>query len=362
MIETYRIDSTKIRIPLEDCEVLNEGLFSHYVLVNELTGEVSNTDFKRNCWIGQTNGIKCRIAVESIKTSLATRGGHPTLGKYVTMVITSKMLGKDYFKGISKETLPIVYDYVMSLGVIHCSYDTFQLALTTDTDICKDFKASFNEMRDLFNLMELQSVPYSKRGVGVRAYTKGENENGIEWNDRNTTSLKHPFVKLYSKHLDLYGQGIRQDRKDFANNYINESDCKDVYRVEVTVKNKKAFRAYEVTDTRLCSIVDLSQEKMSQIVSNSLKKNTVRPTKTKTKSEKSDMTPQEKFIYNNLSIILHSTPYSIAIQMMTEDLPPSSRVQYTKKVDAIYTKWIKGKESYKSENLEQLMKTVGWVF
>jgi hypothetical protein len=362
MIGIHKIDSTKVRIPFDDCEILNEGLLSHYVLVNELTGEVSNTDFKKNCWIGETNGVKCRIAVESVNSALSAKGEPPKLGRYITLVITSKMLGKDYFKGITKETLPKVYDYVMRLEVFKCSYDVWQNSMVTDTDICKDFKASFDEMRQLFQVMERSSIPYSKRGVGVKAYIKGENQNGIEWNDRNTVSLKHPFIKVYSKHLDLYGQGIRQDRKDFSSAYINEADCKDVYRVETTVKNRKAFKTYEVTDTRLCSIVDLSQEKMAEIVSNSLKKNTVRPTRTKTKTNKSEMTPQERTIYNSLSMILHSTPYTIAVQMITEDLPPSSRVQYTKKYDAVYNKWIKGKEPYKAEEMEQLMETVGWVF
>ena len=304
MIGAYKIDSTKIRIPFEDCEILNDGILSHYVLVNELTGEVSNTDFKKNCWIGQTNGVKCRIAIESVNSALSAKGEPPKLGRYITLVITSKMLEKDYFKGITKETLPKVYDYVMGLEVFKCSYDVWQNSMVTDTDICKDFKAPFDKMREVFQLMEKSSVPYSKRGVGVKSYIKGENQNGIEWNDRNTTSLKHPFVKAYSKYLDLFGEGIRQDRKDFADAYINEADCKDMYRTEATVKNRKAFKAYEVTDTRLCSIVDLSQEKMSEIVSKSLKKNTVRPTRTNTKTKKSEMTPQERTIYNTLSMIL----------------------------------------------------------
>lgn len=361
MIGTHKIDSTKIRIPFDDCEILNDGILSHYVLVNELTGEVSNTDFKKNCWIGESNGVKCRIAIESVNSALSAKGEPPKLGRYITLVITSKMLGTDYFKGITKETLPKVYEYVMGLEVFKCSYDVWQNAMVTDTDICKDFKASFDEMRQLFQLMERSSIPYSKRGVGVRAYIKGENQNGIEWNDRNTTSLKHPFVKVYSKELDFYGQGIRQDRKEFATTYINQSDCNNTYRVESTVKNRKAFKAYEVTDTRLCSIADLSQEKMAEIVSKSLKKNTVRPTRTQTKTKKSDMTPQERTIYNTLSMILYNTPYSIAVQLITEDLPPSSRVQYTKKYDAVYNKWIKGKEPYKAEEMEQLMETVGWV-
>jgi hypothetical protein len=361
MIGTYKIDSTKIRLPFDDCEILNEGILSHYVLVNELTGEVSNTDFKRNCWIGEANGVKCRIAIESVNSTVSAKGEPPRLGRYITLVITSKMLGTDYFKGITKETLPIVYDYVMGLEVFKCSYDVWQNAMVTDTDICKDFKASFDEMRQLFQLMERSSIPYSKRGVGVKTYIKGESQNGIEWNDRNTTSQKHPFVKVYSKQLDFYGEGIRQDRKEFAATYINQADCNDIYRVESTVKNRKSFKAYEVTDTRLCSIVDLSQEKMAEIVSKSLKKNTIRPTRTQTKTKKSDMTPQERTIYNSLSMILHSTPYSIAVQLITEDLPPSSRVQYTKKYDAVYNKWIKGREPYKAEEMERLMETVGWV-
>jgi len=208
--------------------------------------------------------------------------------------------------------------------------------------------------------MEKHSNPYTKKGIGVRSYIDGNNQNGIEWNDRNTTSLRHPFVKVYSKYLDMYGDNIKKDRRDFAKSYIQREDCKDLYRVEVTLKNRKAFKAYGVSNTTLMDIVGLSQEKMALMVSKSLNKNISKPSRKPTKP-KEGMTPQERFIYNGLSMILVSTPYNIAIQLMTEDLPPSSRVQYIKKVEAIYTKWIKDQETYKTENIDKLMRTVGWM-
>lgn len=72
------------------------------------------------------------------------------------------------------------------------------------------------------------------------------------------------------------------------------------------------------------------------------------------------MTPQERTIYNSLLMILHTTPYSIALQLMTEDLPPSSKTQYKKKINSVYDKYIDGKVYYKAKELEDLMKTIGW--
>ena len=360
MLDICTIDSTKIRIPFVECKILNESVLSRWVMVNETTGEVSNTDFKSNCYTHQQNGIKLRIGIETKGVSVVQKGEHLNLSKYVTMVITSKMLRKDYFKGITKETLPIVYDYVMSLNVFSCSYDSFCNSMATDTDICKDFKASFEDMRELMKSLEKHSNPYTQKGIGVRAYIDGKNQNGIEWNDRNTTSLRHPFVKVYSKYLDLYGQGIKQDRRDFAQSYITEEETKDLYRVEVTLKNRKAFKAYGITNTTLLDIVSLSQDKMSDMLSKTVNKNISKPS-SKPNKPKEGMTPQERFIYNGLSMILQTTPYGIAIELMTEDLPSSSKTKYIQKVNAIYVKWIKGQETYKTENIDTLMKAVGWV-
>jgi hypothetical protein len=360
MLDICTIDSTKVRVPLDDCQILNDSLQDKWVMVHEETGEISSTDFKFNCYTTEANGIKLRIGIEGIKTSVADAGGHPVTSMFITMVITSKMLEKDYFNGITKETLPRVYDYIMSLQVFSCSYDTFCHSMVTDTDICKDFIADFGEMRELMKSMEKHSTPYSAKGVGVRTYLNGDNQNGIEWNDRNTTSLRHPFVKVYYKYLDFYGNGVKQDRKDFAKAYINPNDCKDRYRLEATVKNRKAFNAYGVTDTTLINVVSLSQEKLSEIVSKSLNKNIEKPTR-KPNTPNEGMKPADTYTYNVLVMLLEYQPYGIVINAVTEGMPRSSRSKYAKKVDTIYKKYIKGKETYKTENIDRLMKSVGWV-
>jgi dimeric dUTPase (all-alpha-NTP-PPase superfamily) len=360
MLDTLTIDSTKIRIPFDSCQVINQSLLSTWLMVNEETGEISSTEFKSNCYTTQTNGIKLRIGIEGIKTSVSDAGGHPVTSRFITMVITSKMLEKGYFNGITQDTLPTVYKYLMNLNVFSCSYDVFCNSMVTDTDICKDFNATFQDMRELMKSMEKHSTPYSAKGVGVRAYLNGDNQNGIEWNDRNTTSLRHTFAKVYSKYLDMFGKGIKQDRRDFAKAYINPNDCKDRYRVEVTIKNRKAFKAYGITNTTLLDIVSLSQEKMSEMVSKSINKNIEKPSRTPNQP-KEGMTPAEAYTYNWLTMSLEFIPYGILINEVTEGMSNHSRSKYTKKVDTIYKKYIKGKETYKTENIDRLMKSVGWV-
>jgi len=357
MLDICTVDSTKVRVPLVDCQILNDSLQDKWLTVHSVTGEISSTDFKSNCYTTETNGIKLRIGIESMST-FSKRGQIEE--KYITMVITSKMLEKEYFKGITKETLPTVYKYLMNLNVFSCSYDVFCRSMATDTDICKDFTATFQDMRELMKSMEKHSTPYSAKGVGVRAFLKGDNQNGIEWNDRNTTSLTHPFAKVYSKYLDMFGIGIKQDRKDFAKAYINPNDCKDRYRVEVTVKNRKAFKAYGVTQTTLLDVVSLSQKKMSEIISKSINKNIEKPTR-KPNQPKEGMTPAEAYTYNWLLMSLEFIPYGILINEVTEGMPRSSRSKYAKKVDVVYKKYIKGKETYKTENIDSLMKSVGWT-
>ena len=365
MIDICTIDSTKVRVPLVDCQILNDSLQDKWLTVHSVTGEISNSDFKSNCYTTEKNGIKLRIGIESMNT-FSKRGQGQGQGqgqveeKYITMVITSKMLEEEYFKGITDKTLPRVYDYIMSLNVFSCSYQAFSNSMVTDTDICKDFIAEFGEMRELMKSMEKHSTPYSAKGVGVRTYLNGDNQNGIEWNDRNTTSLKHPFAKVYSKYLDFYGNGVKKDRRDFAANYINEKDCEDRYRVEVTAKNRKAWKAYGVTDTRLINIVSLPQEKLAEIVSKSINKNIEKPTR-KPNTPNEGMKPAEVYTYNFLIMSLEFVPYGILINEVTEGMSTHSRSKYIKKVETIYKKYIKGKETYKTENIDRLMKSVGWI-
>jgi len=360
MIDKYTVDSTKVRVPLADCQIINDSLQDKWLSVHSVTGEISSTDFKSNCYTTEKNGIKLRIGIESMNTSAAFTKEKPIGERFITMVITSKMLEEEYFKGITKETLPRVYDYIMSLQVFSCSYEAFSNSMVTDTDICKDFIATFEEMRELMKLMEKHSTPQSEKGKGVRAFLKGDNQNGIEWNDRNTTSLRHPFVKAYSKYLDFYGNGVKQDRREFAANYINEEDCKDRYRIEATIKNRKAFNAYGVTDTTLINVVSLSQEIMSEMVSKSLNKNIEKPTR-KPNTPNEGMKPADTYTYNVLVMLLEYQPYGIVINGLTEAMPRSSRSKYSKKVDFVYKKYIKGKESYKTEDIDRLMKSVGWT-
>ena len=70
MLDICTIDSTKIRIPFVECKILNESVLSRWVMVNETTGEVSNSEFKSNCYTHQQNGIKLRIGIETMGSSV----------------------------------------------------------------------------------------------------------------------------------------------------------------------------------------------------------------------------------------------------------------------------------------------------
>ena len=53
------------------------------------------------------------------------------------------------------------------MNVFSCSYDTFCNSMTTDTDICKDFKASFEDMRELIAGLWFRAEKNLYLGAGV---------------------------------------------------------------------------------------------------------------------------------------------------------------------------------------------------
>jgi hypothetical protein len=236
---TPKVDSLKVSIQLIDCEIIDTNLIDRIRVqtINEDTGELIKSDSKHGTPTILNNADGTYIKFWKEGQFFYDKGQRiPTL--YLTFLINSKHLRERYFEGITLDTLPLIYDYLMSFNVVKFSYDTFLNSRYNDTDICVDFNSTPEHFEGLkTNVKSLSSNPE----LWLSA-TNQENNSGIWSPTRNepraNATPSKPFIKFYSKDEDFTYQST-----SFAQTYIDSKLYKDLYRVEATIKNSK-HKAY----------------------------------------------------------------------------------------------------------------------
>mgnify|MGYP000898236364 CR=1 FL=1 len=230
-----KVDSTKISIPLDECTVINKDLTDLISRseINTVTGE----QLKEKFTVGSahirdnknTDGTYFKIFLEP--SQFVYVNGVKQNKPFITILINSKLNTDKYFNGITKDNFREFYDIIMNENVFSCSFDTFKNARYNDTDICFDFHSTIPK----FNALKTNLIRSAINPSLFHQVTKKDN-NGI-WTPtksepRKQATPKKPFVKFYSKQIDMEGQSY-----NFAQAYLKPSQYNDVYRCEVTVKN-----------------------------------------------------------------------------------------------------------------------------
>jgi hypothetical protein len=232
---TAKVDSTKLSIPLIDCEIIDTNLIDRIRVqtINEDTAVLIKEDIKHGTPTILSNADGTYIKFWKEGQFFYDKGQKiPTL--YLTFLVNSKHLREPYFEGITLDTLPIIYDYLMSFNVVKFSYDTLLNSRYSDTDVCIDF----NSTPELFEGLKTNIKALSTRPEMWYTATNGKDNSGI-WTCAKDEPRKHatpstPYVKFYSKYEDFTNKSI-----DFANAYLRTEQFKDVYRFEATIKNSK---------------------------------------------------------------------------------------------------------------------------
>jgi len=230
-----KVDSTKISIPLDECQVIDLNLTDLIAKThsNAITGEsISETFTVGSPHIRDnksTDGTYFKIYLEP--SQFVYVNGEKQNKPFITILLNSKQITKDYFKGITKENFKQIYDVIMNENIFSCSFDSFKNARYNDTDICFDFDSTVSK----FNALKTNIIRSAINPTLFHQVTKKDN-NGI-WTPtrkkpREQATPKKPFVKFYSKQIDMEGQSY-----NFAQAYLKPSQYNDVYRCEVTVIN-----------------------------------------------------------------------------------------------------------------------------
>lgn len=270
----FRIDSFKIRIPLdvirfdlpypinETCETYIDG------------GEIVHTETIRKAQYSNDSNIGSKLVLKKhlqknspykVPTSMhiareiisVYENKHLAKKEFLTLTINAKQLKKDYFKGITFDTLPKIVEYLHSID-LPITEDQLLYGELTDVDICFDTSLSLELFPNVLKRFKEYIDASPKRDVGFKDW-KGKDNKGIAFSSRNHCTTARPYLKFYSKYLD----SISEVHKLFFETYQIEVPT-DVFRMEFTIKNNEQFKYYKIGN-KLIDVLELSQDDFKRI-------------------------------------------------------------------------------------------------
>lgn len=242
-----KIDSCKLSIPIVKCSSISQELTDFFITqkINTETGEVHHSikeEIKRIPYQKNTDfGTYYKIWIESQAKTIGTTE------EYLSILVNSKHLGKDYFKGITKDTVKQIYDNLMELDFFTCSFDDFLSARYQDTDIAFDF----NCVPEHFEVLK-ENIVRSTLFPDLWARTSKQDNSGT-WAPKTPANIKprdfatpsKPYVKFYSKQIDFETKS-----NVFAKHFNLISQSINIVRFEATIKNAKHKKLLKIENLK----------------------------------------------------------------------------------------------------------------
>ena len=345
---SWSIDSLKVRIPLSKVRVIDESIREIVARVSLSSGEVleskENTKASRD-----DKGIKTTFSIEQRATKFDTI-------PYLIILINAKQLKCLYFEGIRISNVSLLHSYLMSLEVVYFSLNELLKSECTDIDFKKDFKAKELDIKKAFDTMQSHATPSKDYDKGSKLFWQKGNK-GLQFNKRNSTKFDTaPFLKIYSKTLDLKGKS-----NIFALNYLSIIH-EDLWRIEYTIKNKKHLSRFDIGNT-FSDLLSLSQEQMEGMCDKSLK--AVLEQRTRDVNEFESEIPARHIVLVN-SLIWHldnGNQWSIIKSNLLGSLKGTNRSKKNTQLDELYKAYIRPIEGYnKHLAIDSILNQIGYTF
>lgn len=260
--EKFSIDSMRLRCDMRFVTILDKTLVDDLMIVNS-SGEIVDDDFKRPKFRFSERGITTYIAIERQTIFDKTRKEGCYTRDCLVVLLNAKMLKNRYLEGITFNNIDLVYEFLMSLNVFHCSKGVFYKSFYCyDIDIKKDFHMSSLNFEGMISLMKKLVIPTSRRDSMPYSFnsdgyiTRIENvfddllgdmrpflvkekckvNLGIEFGKRCNATQSRPYLKYYYKWGELNSKS-----KEFNETYcINP--VKDLVRQEFTIRDKRHLK------------------------------------------------------------------------------------------------------------------------
>lgn len=256
---TVKIDSLKIIIPMAEVQVIDGKFNQEYTNIKLYpTGEVletPNRDIKQFC---SSNGIKVKIEVVLVKYGFVSQLGFKG-EEFLVFQPSSKFLKENYFDGINLDNLPVIYNYLLNLNIVHFSYESLLQARFADVDFCIDYPMSLDEFRAINKNIEYNVLQELKHLVEPFL-----NYTGLQFNKRERATPTRPFLKFYHKSTEL-----TNNSNEFYNEYLKDNHSEiisnGVGRYEVTVKNAKFKKHYKIESMTFEELLNIPYESVKNM-------------------------------------------------------------------------------------------------
>lgn len=215
------VDSFTTLTPIDSFEFIPPQLSDLWALVNQETGEVSDTSPLPL----RINSDGVRFIVSIIKMPKVS---------YLRITFTTKMLFQNYFDGINAKNFKYCFLYVLEKTQLRIKYSDFvNDSIINDIDICVNRYASDQDFKGYYDKF--------KHYAGVRTFhAPAENSLGqkhligFQFTNRKDASVTNPFVKFYSKYYEMHDV----KNSGFIANVIHHNFA-DLRRIEITIKNRR---------------------------------------------------------------------------------------------------------------------------
>lgn len=223
-------DSFSLKIPLLECDVIDERLTSLTATYYESLDQVDCELSPPKPVVITKNGITVRFSLCAIPIyDQATETKIKT--EFINLTVSAKLLKHKYFEGITLENISLLYQTFIDFEVFTCPYRVFLSGMITDIDVCInrycDTPALFS---NILNELVVQSGNRSKH---LKIFGEADNI-GLNFNERRFAKPSLPFLKFYHKELELLGNS-----EEFYTSYLLPlaDQIKGLTRVEATIKN-----------------------------------------------------------------------------------------------------------------------------
>lgn len=263
LFNTAKIDSFSLLIPYnkdtKNTLIVSSTFTEMYRKVYKDTGEVEeDLNFYNNYEKVDDTLTKTFIKYKSVQRLW---NGQNTY--FVQVMITSKLLLSNYFTGINKNNIDLILDRINNDQIIRIDKNTLLNSFVTDIDLCKDYKVTEDQFKELKQHL-LDLILPTKLSVVNSKRINSKDMFGIQYNERHKSTPAKPFAKLYfktaeliNKSTDFYVQNLQHHKGLIA---------KGIGRFEVTIKASQHKKKLGIEDLKtLNDLLNLEQSKLNVI-------------------------------------------------------------------------------------------------
>ena len=353
------IDSLKLRIPISQLDSFDNSLNDVFVTTNVTTGEIEK-EFKKTAKQYQCDNYSFYVSLANIKHS----GRH--FEDCIILLLNSKQIESRYFEGLTLDSIKVVYNKVVELGILNCSLDTFLRGVPTDIDFKKDYQMEMDNYKEIIQGCSLMSKNSSQVDIGKRVFNSSTNQ-GISWGKRESSKyIANPFTKIYHKGLEFITPKENKGAKEFKDRYLNHIDTNDIIRIETTVKNKRHLESLKL-DLKYFTLFDLLSMTPKQndwVITSAINKHLNKRTRLMVFKDKVELRPQHQVELNALIGFTSQMNWSLirSIEFMSNNITnKDTKSRLKKRLTNLYNDYINETDfAPKVDKVNSFFDSIGW--